>query len=96
MPTTISPPTTLKFIQKEKNYVIGVKNQNAQNHQRECAQSVQANTGLNAHYAQNAWMCTRKASHFYERCIYGSCQPLNHFWSDPQHDLTLISERNLA
>jgi hypothetical protein len=49
MPTTISPPTTLKFIQKEKNYVIGVKNQSAQNHQRErahSAQSVQANTGL--------------------------------------------------
>ena len=52
MPITISPPTTLKFIQKEKKYVIGVKNQNAQNHQRERthnAQSVKANTDFNAH-----------------------------------------------
>jgi hypothetical protein len=63
MPTTISPPTTLKFIQKEKNYVIGVKNQSVHNHQKECVHSAQANTGLNVHYAQNARLCTRKSMH---------------------------------
>jgi hypothetical protein len=53
MPTTITPPTALKFIQKAKNYVIWVKMQSAHNHQKERAHSAQANTSLSVHYAKN-------------------------------------------
>jgi hypothetical protein len=60
------------------------------------AQSAQANTCLIVHYVKNVRLCMRKDMHFYELRIYGSCPPLINFWSDPQHDLTLISEINLA
>jgi hypothetical protein len=67
---------------KGKKLYNWVKNQSAQIHQRKRAHSAhyaRSNTTLNAHYVQNARLSTRKVVHFYERRIYGSCWPLNHF-----------------
>jgi hypothetical protein len=43
-----------KIHKKEKNYIFGSKNQSAQNHQRKRTHNAHVNTGLNAHFAQDA------------------------------------------
>ena len=85
-----------KIHQKGKKLYTWFKNQSAQIHQRKCMQNAQANTTLSAQCVKDKRLSARKVTHFYERCIYESCPPLNHFQSDPQYDLALISERNLA
>jgi hypothetical protein len=98
METTISSLATLKCIQKEKNYTNWVKNRHAQIHQRKHARSAQcawANKVLRVHNAPSARLCMRKSMNFYERRIYASCQPLNHLWTNSQHNLTFISKGNM-
>ena len=46
-------------------------------------------------HAPDARLCMRKAMHSCERRIYGSFQPLTHFWTISQLDLTLKSKMNL-